>query len=146
MFPFKVCYKQLSHCQSFCISIKCILSFSVSPPEVSVSSPSLPVFAGSTLTLDCNIQLRIEVDSEIVITATWKRNGTVLENTATGMVSDVVEISSTNYLSQLIFNPLQLGLDDGIYNCEARIEPQVAFVRGSVSQSNSVSLLVTGMT
>ena len=103
------------------------------------------MFAGSTQTFDCNIQLRTEVGSEIAITAMWTRNETVLVDTVTRMVSDVVEINSTNYLSQLIFNPLQLGLDDGLYICEARVEPHVGFVLGSVSQSNSVSLQVTGM-
>ena len=112
---------------------------------VSASSPNLLVFAGSTLTLDCNIQLRTEVGSEVAITAIWKRNGTALVDTASQIASDVVEISGTSYLSQLMFNPLHLGLDDGAYKCEARIEPQVGFVLGSVSQSNTTYLHVTGM-
>ena len=122
-------------------------SFPVSPPMISVSSPNLPVFAGSTLTLDCIIRLRTEFElrSEVAITAIWKRNGTVLVDTATRMMSDVVEISNTSYLSQLMFNPLQLGLDDGVYDCEARIEPPAGFVLGSISQSNRASLRVTGM-
>ena len=118
---------------------------SVPPPMVSASSPNLPVFAGSTLTLDCNIELTTEVGSEVAITAIWKRNGTMLVDTASQIISDVVEISSTSYLIQLMFNPLRLVLDDGGYNCEARIEPQVGFVLGSVSQSNSAILHVTGM-
>ena len=121
-----------------------IFYLSVSPPRISLSSPILPVFAGSTLTLECNTQLRIEVGSGIEITATWTRNETVLVGTATRMVSDVVAINGTNYLSQLIFNPLRLGLDDGLYICEARVEPNTGFVLGSVSQSNSVSLQITG--
>ncbi len=112
---------------------------------ISVSSPNLPLFAGSTLTLNCNIKLRIELESEVVIITIWKRNGTVLVDTATRMMSDVVEINSTSYLNQLMFNPLQLGFDDGVYDCEARIEPQNGFVLGSVSQSNRASLHVTGM-
>lgn len=121
-----------------------IFYLSVSPPGISLSSPNLPVFAGSTLTLECNTQLRTEVGSGIGITATWTRNETVLVDTATRMVSDVVVINGTNYLSQLIFNPLRLGLDDGLYICEVRVEPHTGFVLGSVSQSNSVSLQITG--
>jgi hypothetical protein len=112
---------------------------------ISISSPNLPVFAGSSLTFNCNIKLRTELESEVVITTIWKRNGTVLVDTATRMISDVVEINSTSYLNQLVFNPLQLGFDDGVYNCEARIESQDGFVLGSVSQSNRASLHVTGM-
>ena len=122
-----------------------IFYLSVSPPGISLSSPNLPVFAGSTLTLECNTQLRTEVGSGIGITATWTRNETVLVDTATRMVSDVVVINGTNYLSQLIFNPLRLGLDDGLYICEARVEPHTGFILGSVSQSNNVSLQITGM-
>ena len=133
-------------CQFYCVSNNIYnIPFPVLPPMLSASSPNLPVFAGSTLTLDCNIQLRTELGSEVVITALWKRNGTALVDTVSQIVSDVVEISDTSYLSQLMFNPLQLGLDDGGYNCEARIEPQVEFVLGSVSQSNTASLHVTGM-
>ena len=102
------------------------------------------MFAGSILTLDCNIYLSVEVGRDVVIAATWKRNGTVLVATASHMVSDVAEIN-TSYLSQLMFNPLQLGLDDGVYNCEARIYSEVEFVLGSMAQSNHVSLHVGGM-
>ena len=63
---------------------------------VSASSPDLPVFAGSTLTLDCNIELTTEIGSEVAITAIWKRNGTMLVDTASQIISDVVEISSTS--------------------------------------------------
>ena len=68
--------------------------------------------------------------------------GKEMVDTATQMMSDVVEI---RYLSQLIFNPLQLGLDDGVYDCEARIEPPAGFILGSISQSNRASLRVTGI-
>ena len=101
------------------------------------------MFAGSALALDCNIQLRADIENEVEITAIWKRNGMMLIDTASRMVSDVVE-NSTSYLSQLMFNPLQLGLDDGVYNCGARVDSQVGFVLGSISQSNSISLRVTG--
>ena len=136
----------LQHCQFCCVSNNnCIPSFPVQPPMVSTSSLHLPVFAGSTLTIDCNIELSIEVGNEVAITAIWKRNGTMLVDTASQIVSDVIEISGTSYLSQLMFNPLRLVSDDGVYNCEARIEPQVGFVLGSVSQSNRASLHATGM-
>ena len=102
------------------------------------------MFAGSVLTLNCNIYLSVEVGREVVIVATWKRNGTVLVATASQMASDIVATNTTNYLSQLMFNPLQLGLDDGVYNCEARIDSEVEFVLGSMAQSNYVSLHVGG--
>ena len=120
------------------------LHFPVPHPTIAISTPSLPVFAGSILTLDCNIYLSAEVGRDVVIAAIWKRNGTVLVDTASQMVSDIAE-TNTSYLSQLMFTPLQLGLDDGVYNCEARIDSQFEFVLGSMAQSNHVSLHVGGM-
>lgn len=119
------------------------LHFPVPPPTISISTPSLPVFAGSILTLDCNIYLSAEVGRDVVIAATWKRNGTMLVASASQVVSDIAE-TNTSYLSQLMFNPLQLGLDDGVYNCEAKIDSELEFVLGSMAQSNHVSLHVRG--
>ena len=112
---------------------------------MSLLSPTPTVYAGSVLTLSCDIQLRTEVDSEISIAVTWTRNGMVLNDTALRMMSDTVEQSSSLYLSQLVFNPLQIGLDDGVYMCEADVVSNVEFVLSSTSQSNNVSLHVTGM-
>ena len=103
------------------------------------------MFAGSALTLDCVIQLSadIESDSEVVIIAVWKRNGTVVVDTTSQVISDVIQTGAT-YLSQLTFNPLELGLDDGVYTCTAMVDSLNGFVLGSMSQSNGISLHVAG--
>lgn len=67
----------------------------------------------------------------------------MLVDTASRMVSDMAE-TNTRHLSHLVFKPLHLGLDDGVYNCEARIDSQVGFVLGNTSESKHVLLHVEG--
>ena len=110
---------------------------------MSLQSPTPTVYAGSVLTLSCDIQIRAEVDSEISIVVTWTRNGMVLNDTALRMMSDTVEQRASLYLSQLVFNPLQIGLDDGVYMCEAEVVSNVEFVLlNGISQSNNVKVVI----
>ena len=102
------------------------------------------MFAGSALTLDCTIQLKADIESDSeVITAVWKRNETVVVDTTSQVVSDLIQTGAT-YLSQLTFNPLELGLDDGVYTCTAMVDSLNGFVLGSMSHSNGISLHVAG--
>ena len=83
------------------------------------------------------------MDSDFVLTSTWRKNGALLDDSAQRRMSDPIRISNpTQYQAQLIFSPLQLNTDDGLYMCEVAVESSVdfGFVLSSGSGSNNVSL------
>ena len=115
----------------------------VPPPTLSVLPPAAPVYAGSLLMLNCTIQLSSAVDSEVVVTSVWRKNGALLEDSSLRRISDSIQTNVPNqYQAQLIFSPLQLNSDDGLYMCEVAVESamDLSFVLNSGSSSNNVSL------
>ena len=115
-------------------------------PRLYIPQPINPAYAGSVLTLNCSIQLSTDVDSLVTVRVTWKRNGMILTNTTWRMISDTIgNNSSALYHSQLMFSPLQLNTDNGVYLCEAYVDTDIRFVLGSGAHSNSVSLHSTGI-
>lgn len=105
--------------------------------------PVGPVYAGSFLVLNCIIQLSSAVDSEVVVTTMWRKNGMVLEDSTQSMISD--NNSSILYRDQLVFSPLQLNTDNGLYICEVAVHPTMVFILSSGSSSNNVSVFAIGM-
>ncbi len=87
------------------------------------------------------------MDSQIAVTAVWKKNGLMLSTSATRMLSDVILVSNFSlYLAVLTFNPIQLSNDDGVYACEVTVSAQLDdFVTNTGVQSENVSLLAAGM-
>ena len=119
----------------------------VPPPTLSVLPPVAPVYAGSLLVLNCTIQLSSAVDTEVVVTSMWRKNGALLEDSSQRRMSDPIRMNTSNqYQAQLTFNPLLLNGDDGLYMCEVAVESatDVNFILNSRSGSNNVSLRAVG--
>ncbi len=54
--------------------------------------------------------------------------------------------NSSVYLAQLVFRPIQLSTDDGVYACEVSVEAELnAFVMTTEIRSNNITLLARGM-
>lgn len=109
--------------------------------------PIGPVYAGSLLMLNCSIQLSSAVDSEVVITTVWRKNGVLLMDSTQRRILEPIQTNNFNqYQAQLVFNPLQLNIDDGLYMCEVAVESSadLGFVLSSGSHSNNVSLRAIG--
>ena len=122
------------------------VSLIVPPPELSVSPPIGPVYGGSTFELNCSILVSAAVNSDVVVTSMWRRNGVLIENSAQTRMTDARLINSTMYQSQLMFSRFQLNTGDGLYTCEVTIESaaDLEFVLSSVSLSNSVRISAVG--
>ena len=118
----------------------------VPPPVLSVLPLIAPVYGGSFLTLNCTIQLSSAVDVDVTVASVWRKNGALLQDSAQRRMSNAIQTNATTvYQAQLIFRPLQLNTDDGLYTCEVTVESEMAFVQGSGSRSNNVSLRAIGM-
>lgn len=101
------------------------------------------------MTLNCSIQLSNAVDNNpMTVTTMWRKDGVALINSASRWVSGTnrINTSSNEYLSQVVFRPVQLESDNGMYSCEVTVDADNDFVINTKLQSdNNVSLHATGM-
>ena len=115
-------------------------------PQITISGSSTNVSfsAGILLNLTCYIQLDPAVDTEVSVTGMWNRSGTPLLNDGRITVFGTSG-SACDYQTRVQFNPLS-GVDDGLFTCEAVVEPQsphTTFVVGT-SAVNVRQINVTG--
>lgn len=67
-----------------------------------------------------------------------------LNNQSHRSVGTVYSAGTTLYISQTVFNPVQLGLDDGSYSCDVTINAVDEFVLSSSAVSNTITISATG--
>lgn len=119
----------------------------VSSPVVTIIPPTGTLYAGSLLILNCTTQLSSAVDAPVTLTAVWRRNGAPLTSTPNRMIVNPVLLSDSSlYLAQLVFNPVWLSADDGVYACEVNVNAvSEDFVQSTRQTSGDVSLSARGM-
>ena len=124
-------------------SYYCFLT--VSPPTVFVSPSIQMVYGGSYLSINCSIALDGAVDSSISVTVVWIKDSNMISNLPHRTVGSIFPIGDNTYVSQVTFNPVQLGLDDCTYTCEVTVNPQDQFVQGITELlSNNLPISATG--
>ena len=125
--------------QSFC--------YSVPQPRVEVTTlhSSTPLYAGSSLTLRCTIEVDASVDIPYTIAVRWSKSGAGIGNNARVTVSNITQLSSLSYESRLNFNPLSSTLDAGTYVCHVEVSPEssLLLVRRA-SQTDAEAITVQG--
>jgi len=105
------------------------------------------VYGGSYLSIKCTIGLSDAVDSRISLTVIWRKDSNMMGNLTHRTVESIFPINETTYLSRVVFNPVQLGSDDGIYECEVAVNPQDPFLQGITNMlSNDLPIRTTGKT
>ncbi len=116
-------------------------TITVPPPEVTITQPTGPHYAGSTVSLACQATINEAVDTGVQISASWTKPGQTDERVT---ISAVTQTGSHTYESTLTISPLGLQ-DSGDYNCEIFIEPQPesTLIVGS-SGTDSLTFEVTG--
>ena len=113
-----------------------------------VDLPFSTLYAGTTFTLICEVQLVPEVNTSVTITTSWQRDGTDLISSGRISVDSSATQSdedSSMYLSMVMFDPLSnqdTGGDDGNYTCSAQIQNDT-YITGSTSDG-SETLMVEG--
>ena len=127
------------------VTIQSLLN-AVSPPVLSIIPSSASVYAGSFMTLDCNIQLIDAVDSQVTVTTVWKKNGIALTSLSRRRVLDTILSNSSAYLSQVVFRPFELGSDDGVYSCKVTVKAKDGdgYILSAVFGSDNMTLIAEG--
>lgn len=116
----------------------------VPPPRLLVAQSLTTIYAGSYLTINCSIELSKAVDTKIEFVVNWMRNGMRLTNQSHIMVQDIMSIGNSFYVSRIIFNPVQLVLDDGGYSCEVIASSESDFILSEMVFSSIVPISATG--
>lgn len=111
---------------------------------LTIIPPTTSVYAGSFITVNCTVQLSSAVDSPVTVTAIWRKNGVLLTGSA---VLDTILVSNLSmYLAQVVFRPVQLSTDNGVYACEVSINAELdKFIVGARQSSDNISLHASGV-
>ena len=119
--------------------------FTVSQPTVSITPNRTGVlYAGTSLTLTCSIQLNPAVDTTVMVTRMWSGPGSQgVSNSSRVTVSNLLKRSTFLYKTTIEFDPLS-ATDSGNYECEATVtpDPQSQFVNMSTRGSDMHSVTV----
>ena len=112
----------------------------VPQPTVTVAVPTDPLYTGTKVTLTCNIVLNDQVDSPVIVNATWSGpEGEITTDTLSGIAE-----SSSPFQSMITFAPLNSG-DAGNYTCGATVRPDEAeFITMSLPGSGTGTVIVQG--
>ena len=122
--------------------------FAVPASSISVTTNKLhPLYAGSSLTLFCQIILSQAVDVPVLVNITWSRSGdqipihgdTRVTESFVPPMGNLLEYGSTLELGYLIAK------DTGLYQCSVSAEPMtnMPFAEASLS-TNTTYINVTG--
>ena len=134
-------------CVCYPMYIKFCLFITVSLPKISITPNRTGVlYAGTSLTLTCSIQLNPAVTTSVMVTRMWRgpRSQTV-SNSSHVTVSNLVSRSAFLYETIIQFIPLS-ATDSGNYKCEATVtpDPQSQFVIMSTRSSDTHKVTVQG--
>ena len=127
--------------------IKFCFFITVPQPTVSITSNRSGVlYAGTSLTLTCSIQLNPAVDTTVMVTRMWSGPWSQgVSNSSRLTVSNLVERSALLYETTIQFGPLNT-TDSGNYVCEATVtpDPQSQFVIMSTRGNDTHTVTVQG--
>jgi len=123
--------------------LHCTYLFTVSQPNITIShNRSGILYAGTSLTLSCSIQLSSSVDTNVNISHKWTGpRSQEVTNTACITVSDLNSMNVTT----VVFSPLNI-TDTGNYNCAALIipDPESDYINMSMLEMDEESITVEG--
>ena len=126
----------------FCISINHIISLTVPPPTVTITSTPITTsyYAGTPLSLTCTVQLIPQVDTNVIFNSLWTGPGGQISS-GVGRVS----LSSGVNQTTVQFYPLNT-TDTGVYNCSVSVSASgQQYVDTSIAASSSItSITVKG--
>ena len=110
----------------------------MSPVDLSTAT----LYSGTVFTLTCVVELVPQVDTSVTVLTSWTKNGNTVTNTGRITVdSEADEITSSEYGSDVVFNPLsnmESGGDDGDYTCSAQVRNDTYITGSSASGTQTI--------
>ena len=111
------------------------------------SSTSQSYLAGSTLTITCDIDVPLSINTMINVIMEWTRDGSDIENSSRVSFTTATETSPSHYHTQLVFSTLSSSMDSSNYECSATINSNdsLLYVEDSTLVNESTTVSVQGM-
>ena len=145
-----------------CLCMYLISSPTVPSPTVSLtlssadntvsanSSTSQSYLAGSTLTITCDINVLLSVNTPVNVEMMWSKDGdeTFSENVESRInITAATETSPSHYHTQLVFSTLSSSMDSSNYECSVTINSNdsLLYVEDSTLVNESTTVSVQGM-
>ena len=115
---------------------------SVPPPtiEVLTTPENGPFYAGSSLHITCVVEVDSAVDVPHMLDIVWKKSGETLENDYHILISNVTQLRSLSFQSDLGLQPLSTSLDTGEYTCQVEINlnPSLTYVLSDIHATSEM--------
>ena len=111
----------------------------VPPPSVTITHvPSTALFTGSDATLYCTVNVNEAVDTEVVVSVSWRKSGVIILSGDRIWITNVEPRGPLSYESTLAISPLSIQ-DRGEYSCEVTIHPELPsqLITGNTGTFNS---------
>ena len=124
--------------------MKMLLLHAVPPFDVEISQDyNDPLYAGTNLTITCEITLSSLVDIPVIVSNQWTRNG--YEITEDTITEDLIGDDNLIHTATLEFFPLYHVTDDGEYRCSVNITADIGdnYVE-SIYNNRSTTFTVLG--
>ena len=111
------------------------------------SSTAQSYLAGSTLTITCDINVPLSINTMINVIMEWTRDGSDIENSSRVSFTTATEITPSHYQTQLVFSTLSSSMDSGNYECSVTINSNssLLYVKDSTLVNESTTVSVQGM-
>ena len=110
------------------------------------SSTSQSYLAGSTLTITCDIDVPLSINTMINVIMEWTRDGSDIENSSRVSFTTATETTPSHYQTQLVFSTLSSSMDSGNYECSVTINSNnsLLYVEDSTLVNESTTVSVQG--
>ena len=114
------------------------------------SSTSQSYLAGSTLTITCDVDIPLSINTMFNVTIEWTSDGNMIssdENSGRINITMTTEISLNHYQTQLVFSTLSSSMDSSIYECSVSIDSidTLLYVEDPTLVSENTTVSVQGM-
>ena len=116
----------------------------VPTPTVTVSVNATDHVEGQFLDVTCTATVSEYVNTDVTVSMTWRRNGTVLTNGSDFIIGAMAKSEFNNeYTSILRVNSLRYEADNGAkYNCTVGVAPNTFYIMPGNDSSSAITLTV----
>ena len=103
--------------------------------------------AGSSLTINCDIDITINVNTPFSVLIKWTRNGIPASGPPRVNTTAAIETSPNHYQTQLVFSTLSSSEDTGEYTCAITVDSSNAllYVSGAEEVNETAEVEIQGI-
>ena len=125
------------------MSVTCFSFHAVSRPIITLTIPNTTLYAGTNVSVTCNITVGDEVDSSVFANVSWFRGGMQLPTDTSRATISHTFGTTQMFTSTLILAPLSDKDNGASYTCEAWLYSQNTLIKDSRVSKMNISIPVS---